>query len=325
MNKERIFTLISKHKLVVGIVCSIIVIAIMVIVWFIKEQQNSIHFELQDTVIEYGEDVNTVDWIRKASTNATGVTTELDTKTLGDVEAEFHACIDDRCTNVIQTITIKDTKAPEIKLKEKEVELELAEEFDVASIIESVKDPIDGDIKFSEQQVEKDGYYFVSDVDTTNVGEYKVTIIAIDKNGNKAEKECKVIVNVKKIEEKPKETTPTPEQNTPEPIDEGNGDGGNGNASTEIPDTPAPQPPTPPTPEPVEPTVLCPNGVDPSKACDTLISGTGGPGNSGVWVASEQEALNAANALSGQWEGHSFSIGVSEWNDGRRMYTVNFQ
>ena len=52
------------------------------------------------------------------------------------------------------TLEIKDTKAPEIKLKKEKVEITEGDKFDPASNIESVKDPVDGDIKKSDRSEE---------------------------------------------------------------------------------------------------------------------------------------------------------------------------
>ena len=106
------------------------------------------------------------------------------------------------------TLEIKDTKAPEIKLKKEKVEITEGDKFDPASNIESVKDPVDGDIKKSDdKKITKNGYIITSDVDAKKVKNgYKVKVTAFDVNGNKAEKEY--TVNVKaKSEEKPQAST----------------------------------------------------------------------------------------------------------------------
>ena len=106
------------------------------------------------------------------------------------------------------TLEIKDTKAPEIKFKKEKVEITEGDKFDPASNIESVKDPVDGDIKKSDdKKITKNGYIITSDVDAKKVKNgYKVKVTAFDVNGNKAEKEY--TVNVKaKSKEKPQAST----------------------------------------------------------------------------------------------------------------------
>ncbi len=109
------------------------------------------------------------------------------------------------------TLEIKDTKAPEIKFKKEKVEITEGDKFDPASNIESIKDPVDGDIKKSDdKKITKNGYIITSEVDAKKVKNgYKVKITAYDVNGNKTEKEY--TVNVKaKPEEKPQASTSQP-------------------------------------------------------------------------------------------------------------------
>ena len=107
------------------------------------------------------------------------------------------------------TLEIKDTKAPEIKFKKEKVEITEGDKFDPSSNIESVKDPIDGDIKKSDdKKITKNGYLVTSDVDTKKVKSgYKVKITAYDVNGNKTEKEY--TVNVKAKPKENAQTTPS--------------------------------------------------------------------------------------------------------------------
>lgn len=109
------------------------------------------------------------------------------------------------------TLEIKDTKAPEIKFKKEKVEITEGDKFDPASNIESIKDPVDGDIKKSDdKKITKNGYIITSEVDAKKVKNgYKVKITAYDANGNKAEKEYTVNVKTKPVE-KPQASTSQP-------------------------------------------------------------------------------------------------------------------
>ncbi len=101
------------------------------------------------------------------------------------------------------TLTVKDTKKPEITLNKDKVEITAGDKFDSKSNVKSVKDPVDGDIKFSDKKdLAKDGYQVTGSVDTKKAGNYKLKVVAYDKNGNKAEKEYTLTVK-----EKPKEET----------------------------------------------------------------------------------------------------------------------
>ncbi len=107
------------------------------------------------------------------------------------------------------TLEVKDTKKPVIKLKKEKVEITAGDKFDAASNIESVKDPVDGDIKKSEdKKLIKNGYIISSDVNAKKAGSYTVKVTAYDVNGNKAESSYKVTVK-----KKPQEQAPTQNNN----------------------------------------------------------------------------------------------------------------
>ena len=106
-------------------------------------------------------------------------------------------------------VTVKDTKKPIIKLKKEKVEITAGDKFDAASNIESVKDPVDGDLEKSEdKKLTKNGYLITSDVNVKKAGSYTVKVTAYDVNGNKAESSYKVTVK-----KKPQEQTPTQNNN----------------------------------------------------------------------------------------------------------------
>ena len=124
----------------------------------------------------------------------------------------FTVCLDDTCKEFTQKLEIKDTKNPEINLKNEKIEITENDDFDPTSNIASVTDIIDGDIKKSDdKELTKDGYVIDSNVDTKKAGSYTVKIIAYDKNGNKTEKEYAVTVK-----EKPEDPTQNATQQKPQ-------------------------------------------------------------------------------------------------------------
>jgi hypothetical protein len=94
------------------------------------------------------------------------------------------------------TVNVKDTTNPIIEVNQDTYDLTVGDTFDSASVIKSVKDPVDGDLsKVDTVSETAAGYYTItSNVDTGTAGTYKVTIDAADKNGNKVSKD--VAVNV---------------------------------------------------------------------------------------------------------------------------------
>lgn len=94
-------------------------------------------------------------------------------------------------------INVKDTQYPTIKLKKDTITLTEGDKFDAAANIESVSDPVDGELKKSDSDKEENGYFIQSDVNNNKAGSYTVIITACDSNGNKAQKNYKVEVKAK--------------------------------------------------------------------------------------------------------------------------------
>ena len=170
------------------------------------------------------------------------------------------------------TLEIKDTKAPEIKLKKEKVEITEGDKFDPASNIESVKDPVDGDIKKSnDKKITKNGYIITSDVDSKKVKNgYKVKVTAFDVNGNKAEKEYTVNVKAKPEEKAQTSTTQTVNdgRQTTSTSQGGGASSGNTHASTSSASS--------------APANVCPRTgqapINPALSCDTVLWSPDQPG-----------------------------------------------
>ncbi|MCR0181027.1 bacterial Ig-like domain-containing protein, partial [[Clostridium] innocuum] len=102
-------------------------------------------------------------------------------------------------------ITVKDTKKPEIVLKKDKVTIAAGDKLDLKDNVKSVKDPVDGNLKYSDKEIKTSGYYIdKGKLNTKKAGTYEVIVKAFDVNGNKTEKKFKVIVKEK---EKAKATT----------------------------------------------------------------------------------------------------------------------
>lgn len=79
---------------------------------------------------------------------------KIDTMKIGEQTLQFILVNDGLEKEIDYKIQIKDTKAPEITFKEDKIELTVDDEFDIKSNIESVKDPVDGDIKEDDKVLE---------------------------------------------------------------------------------------------------------------------------------------------------------------------------
>ncbi len=201
--------LLKQKKMQYGIGGAIIILILIIIFVISQMNQVKVDFKLKENVIEYGSDLSKIEWEKLSETNGNKITVkEFDTKKVGQTDIVFTVCLDDTCKEFTEQVEIKDTKNPVIKFKKEKLEITEGDKFDPVSNIESVKDPIDGDIKKSDdKELTKDGYIITSDVKADKAGEYTVKVTAYDVNGNKAEQSYKVIVK-----EKPKE--PVSNENT---------------------------------------------------------------------------------------------------------------
>ena len=96
-------------------------------------------------------------------------------------------------------IQVKDTIAPEIKIKEDSISLTLGEDFDILSNIESVYDKVDGDISYQQKEfvnyeVDTNYYTIEGNIDPFISGTYPILIRAVDKYGNESTITYHVIV-----------------------------------------------------------------------------------------------------------------------------------
>lgn len=173
----------------------------------IKCNDKTYTFEVKDTnipVIELDGETVTVEYGNKydPAKNVKSVTDIVD----GELEYEISGDLDTKkIGNYKQTviskdkngnensstfsIEVKDTKGPEITLKNSSVTVTKGNSYDPKSNVKSVKDPVDGDIEYT-----VDGT-----VDTKKVGSYKITVKAKDANGNETKKEFTVNVKEKTV------------------------------------------------------------------------------------------------------------------------------
>ena len=95
-------------------------------------------------------------------------------------------------------IIVKDTKRPEIVLKKDKVTITAGDKLNLKDNVKSVKDPVDGALKYSDKETKKSGYCIdKGKLNTKKAGTYEVIVKAFDANGNKTEKKFKVIVKKK--------------------------------------------------------------------------------------------------------------------------------
>ncbi len=171
--------------------------------------------------VEYGADYNPMDLVKKVSQGSIKSYTEkVDTSTIGTKEVVFEVEKDDVIKQVSVEVVVKDTKAPTIELTNAEVNVYTGDAYDVRSNVAKVNDVIDGDISYSETELENNSYYLISsDLDTNTAGNYTATVKAVDNNGNINEASYQINVIAKPKVVTVKKYTPKSVYNGPASVD----------------------------------------------------------------------------------------------------------
>lgn len=278
---------------------------------------SSLKVETKDNItIEYGSELKIEDLTDQKDLTIKEVK-DFDSKKTGEQKINVVFSDSDKEVTKEITLTVNDTKKPEITLNKDKVEITAGDKFDSKSNVKSVKDPIDGDIKFSDKKdLAKDGYQVTGSVDTKKAGDYKLKVVAYDKNGNKAEKEYTVTVK-----EKPKEN------NT---ASVSSGYTNNTVTSNQKPVSQAPAQSggnTQPAPKPSK--TVCPNGNEPenpSLPCDAVLDW--GYANPQIAFPSFDEACSWANDKLMNDSTYDIYTGWSTAgiivNDGGEWYAIRF-
>lgn len=158
--------------------------------------------------IEYGpEAIDAGELVVCSDKETTVEANKIIPDTIGKLDATYTMSKHHSSHEVVVSFVVKDTKKPVIKLKQEEVKLEMGDGFDAYTYVESVKDPIDGDLQRTKKQPEAKGsrvgeerfydkgWFIVNGkADTTKEGSTELTVLACDKHGNEVKKHLKVIV-----------------------------------------------------------------------------------------------------------------------------------
>lgn len=161
---------------------------------------NSIHLVLgSNKSVEYGtSQYNPLDLVKKSTGNVRVVSSEIDTNKIGEGKVVFEIEKDSVTKQIEVNVNVRDTTPPEIVLKEERVSVYVGDGYNILEAIASVRDVVDGDLPFVEKEEgnENTAHYIVENsTDFNKVGEYPVTVKAMDKAGNK--KEATFIIEVK--------------------------------------------------------------------------------------------------------------------------------
>ncbi|MBQ1305127.1 MAG: hypothetical protein IIY44_01860 [Erysipelotrichales bacterium] len=157
------------------------------------EASLAISFTNEPTVFEYGSEQ--IPAMRFVSDHTGEVSFEgsdvIDTSKVGLTQIVYRVSAVDSYDQtaqkeVVRNYFVQDTASPVIELKEDLVRIGAWDEFDPAANVLTVEDPADGKMDYAEN-AEKGKYTVVTDLDTHTAGDYLVTVLAQDKNGNTCE------------------------------------------------------------------------------------------------------------------------------------------
>lgn len=98
----------------------------------------------------------------------------------------------------LYSISVTDTKAPEITLVSDTVTITAGDPADLLSNVEAVNDPVDGALEYSETE-ENGRWTLHSDYDPETPGDYTVNVRAADINGNITEAQFTLTVEAKDV------------------------------------------------------------------------------------------------------------------------------
>lgn len=165
--------------------------------------------------VEYGSDTDSLSFVESFENGEIGeYTEELDTASVGVKELKYELVKDDVSKEYTIEVLVKDTKKPSIAFKYNTITLYVGNTYAYKNNIKSVKDEVDGDLPYSDKDLENSetGYYTItSNLNNKKIGTYTVTVKAVDKNGN----ETVGTYNIKVIAKPtPKKTTTTTTKTT---------------------------------------------------------------------------------------------------------------
>lgn len=194
----------------------LLAIVITVLIWQTNERHRSQIYESmqisfrEDPVIEYGDSIDINDLILSKEGGTIKEIPTIDTMTIGEQTLSFTMENEGVERTFDYTVTIQDTTPPLITLKSDTVTLDENESFDPSSNIQSVKDPIDGELSLQEELDEHAGYIITGEVDTSSPGTYTLTVKAVDQHNNQAEASFQVEVKARSVAPSTDDTETSP-------------------------------------------------------------------------------------------------------------------
>jgi len=208
----------KKYKFIGIIILSILfIIGAFFIYDKTRFKPEDIQFQFDNVeTLEYGQEFDINQHIQVCSGEIIQQS-QIDVKKIGKQKISFTVEEKGVQNTFTYEIEVKDTKKPEINLKKEKVIIEYGETYQLQSNIKSVKDVVDGSLKYidnKDMEKQEGGYYTITGkVNHKKSGDYDIKVIAVDKNGNQSEQSFVVHVNEKKQTVSQGETTQTKKVN----------------------------------------------------------------------------------------------------------------
>lgn len=193
----------KKRKMRKSVIISFIIITVGIIflgynshAMYIKKTYEKLGIDFSNVKeIEYGTaNYDPMSLVKTVSDGEITNYSSLDTSKVGTKKLVFEVTKDKIVKKISVKVKVKDTNAPTITLKEESVNINLGDNYDANSNVESVKDIVDGDIPFSDVELDSAYYTVYGNLDVNNPGEYEVHVKAIDANANVSDVTYKVNV-----------------------------------------------------------------------------------------------------------------------------------
>ena len=168
------------------VLCLLIMILLFCIYQYTQQGiKKSMDLVFNDSLnVEYGdEDITAIDLIKEIKNAEIKEYSEIDPYKIGNQEITYTLWNNGIEKTISCEIIVQDTAAPMISFKEDIVNINVGDTFDPLSNIESVKDPVDGDLNFNQEESSKNCYIVSGNVDASKEGTYEITVTAIDNNG----------------------------------------------------------------------------------------------------------------------------------------------
>lgn len=162
-------------------------------------------------VVEYGcANYNIDDLVEKVEGEIISVKKDIDTSVVGEQEIVVEVKKGNVVKEVPITISVVDTVAPVINIRDDVITITQGDEYDFNENIESVNDEVDGVIEYLEEVADDSmNYYsFSYEDDINSIGSHEVVVSAKDKYGNETTRTFILEVVKPVVVEKPKVIQP---------------------------------------------------------------------------------------------------------------------